>query len=270
MIYKAYVNVSRDSVETNDYITLRNCGWSDNLSLTAKTIRPEGKNDYHILYLSKGAYQVNGQNIYPGNICIFKPYQPQEYYCLEEGSCYYWLHFYGKAADILFGNTDKLIYNIGEFKNLKNFCTTTVKYVNSSKNINLVKIHTELLSVLLETEELINRKIISNTEQNLIAVAEHMASNFSQRLSNEEYAKMCNMSKFHFIRKFTEYYKTTPKNYLNQIIMNQASLMLISTDMRVSQIADELGFASDMYFSTVFKKAYGMSPLEYRKHNTSS
>ena len=40
MIYKAYVNVSRDSVETNDYITFRNCGWSDNMRINARTLTP--------------------------------------------------------------------------------------------------------------------------------------------------------------------------------------------------------------------------------------
>ena len=265
MIYKAYVNVSRDSVETNDYITFRNCGWSDKLRLSAKTSRPAGTNDYHIIYLAKGTYSCNGHEIHPGNMCIYKPGQPQEYHCLEEDSCYYWLHFYGKAADALFANTEKFIYNIGEFKNLKNFCTKTVQHLNSTKNVNHVKLHIELLNILLETSELINRKEIPDAEQKLINVAEHMSAHFNQRLSNEEYAKMCNMSKFHFIRKFTEYYKVTPKKYLASILLNQGALMLASTDMRVSQIADELGFASDMYFSTVFKKAYGVSPLEYRK-----
>jgi len=54
MIYKAFINVSRDSVKTNDYITFKNCGWSEKIHIGTRTYRPDGRNDYHILYLSKG------------------------------------------------------------------------------------------------------------------------------------------------------------------------------------------------------------------------
>lgn len=265
MIFKAYVNVARDSVKTNDYITFNNCGWSEKLTLTSRTYRPEGRNDYHIFYLSKGAYICNGENMFPGQICIYKPGEPQEYKCIEENSSYCWLHCNGDAPEQLFKDLDKRIYTVGDFKEFQDFCIRTTRYCNSATKINHIKIHGELLSLLCTIDDIINKKDFSTTERQMAMVAEHMATHFNQRLSNEEYAKMCNMSKFHFIRKFTSCYKTTPQKYLSAIILNQGAILLSSTNMRISQIADELGFASDMYFSTVFKKAYGMSPLEYRK-----
>lgn len=268
MIYKAFINAARDSIKTNDYITFRNCGWNEKLHIGTRTYRPEGRSDYLILYLSKGKLVCNGQNLMPGQLVIYRPYEPQEYICTEEDSCSYWLHCYGDAVDNLLGQADKLIYTVGEFKEFTDYCIKTLKYCHSQRKPNRIKIHGDLLLILCKIEEKINKKPVLGKEEQIALVAEHMASNFSQRLSNEEYAKMCNMSKFHFIRKFTEYYKSTPKNYLNSILMNQAGLLLSSTNMRVSQIAEELGFTSDMYFSTVFKKYYGMSPLEYRKNKT--
>ena len=268
MIYKALINVSRDSVKTNDYITFKNCGWSEKIHIGTRTYRPDGRNDYHILYLSKGEFVCNGCKVLPGQLVIYKPYEPQEYICTEEDSHTYWLHCYGAAADTAFAKTDKFIYTVGELKEFTDFCIKTLKYCHSHRDPNKLKIHGELLSLLSKIEGKINMRFPSDKEDQISLVAEYMASNFSQRLSNEDYAKMCNMSKFHFIRKFTERYKTTPQKYLNSLLMNQAELLLSSTDMRISHIAEELGFTSDMYFSTVFKKHHGLSPLEYRKNKT--
>jgi YesN/AraC family two-component response regulator len=52
--------------------------------------------------------------------------------------------------------------------------------------------------------------------------------------------------------------------YLNQYRMNQAKTLLATTDEKVASISKEVGIVDSTYFSKLFKRLEGMSPLEYR------
>lgn len=53
--------------------------------------------------------------------------------------------------------------------------------------------------------------------------------------------------------------------YLTDVRMKQAKMMLEETKMKNYEIAQACGFANATYFSTVFKSVFGVSPSAYRK-----
>jgi AraC family transcriptional regulator, arabinose operon regulatory protein len=53
--------------------------------------------------------------------------------------------------------------------------------------------------------------------------------------------------------------------YFMRMKMNKASILLITTDMQVNQIASKVGFTDNFHFSRVFSKIIGMSPQKFRK-----
>ncbi|MFD0713537.1 response regulator [Paenibacillus sp. GCM10027626] len=55
--------------------------------------------------------------------------------------------------------------------------------------------------------------------------------------------------------------------YLTQLRLEKAGLLLLHTDARVAEIAREVGYDDPNYFSTLFSKKYQMSPNEYRKRH---
>lgn len=55
------------------------------------------------------------------------------------------------------------------------------------------------------------------------------------------------------------------KDYINEYRLQQARLLLNYQERKVSEVALEVGFDNFSYFSTLFKKEYGMTPNEYRK-----
>lgn len=55
------------------------------------------------------------------------------------------------------------------------------------------------------------------------------------------------------------------KEYMEQMLMKKARQLLLHTDMAVSEISEQLGFADPFYFSRFFKKYEQISPREYRK-----
>ena len=53
--------------------------------------------------------------------------------------------------------------------------------------------------------------------------------------------------------------------YLTQLRMNKAVQLLDATELQIQEIAERTGYETQHYFSTAFKKRYGVSPNQYRK-----
>lgn len=68
-------------------------------------------------------------------------------------------------------------------------------------------------------------------------------------------------------RLFKKYLKCTITQYVNRVKMNYAKELLSSTDIPISQVAEELHFLSNAHFHTLFKETFNYTPLEYRKLN---
>ena len=56
----------------------------------------------------------------------------------------------------------------------------------------------------------------------------------------------------------------TPINYIIRRRIGLAQTMLISTDFTATQIATMVGYDNTNYFSTLFTKTVGMTPIRYR------
>ena len=53
--------------------------------------------------------------------------------------------------------------------------------------------------------------------------------------------------------------------YLHQRRMLQSGRMLANTDMKVGEVAELAGYADVKFFSSLFKKHWGMTPGEFKK-----
>ncbi|WP_288876523.1 AraC family transcriptional regulator [uncultured Allobaculum sp.] len=57
----------------------------------------------------------------------------------------------------------------------------------------------------------------------------------------------------------------SPKQYISNLKLNHAKLLIQEHNRTISEISDMLGFTSIHYFSRKFKKQYGLSPTDYSK-----
>ena len=67
-------------------------------------------------------------------------------------------------------------------------------------------------------------------------------------------------------RAFAKYFGMSPKQYLIQLRMNRALELLTENELSVKEISFVCGFTDEKYFSRAFKKKYGCSPSQFRKH----
>ncbi len=74
-----------------------------------------------------------------------------------------------------------------------------------------------------------------------------------------------NYSHSHIARTFQKYMGCCIIDYLAEVKMQNARNLLLYSDLSVYEISNSLGYKSSTNFSAVFKKAYGLSPAQYRK-----
>jgi AraC family transcriptional regulator len=77
-------------------------------------------------------------------------------------------------------------------------------------------------------------------------------------------AALCRLSRHHFMRAFRRSTGITVAKYVEAIRISQAKNLLVSSPLTISEIASELRFSSVGSFSTVFRRATGRSPTNYR------
>ncbi|MFC5447054.1 response regulator [Paenibacillus aestuarii] len=93
-------------------------------------------------------------------------------------------------------------------------------------------------------------------------VQEHYAE---PELTLEEVAESLQVSPVYFGRVFKQEVGVSLGQYLAQMRMKRAIQLLVSTELNILEIAERVGYHSQHYFSTSFRKAIGISPLQYRR-----
>jgi len=98
-------------------------------------------------------------------------------------------------------------------------------------------------------------------------VQRYIYNNLSKPLSLEELAKHVNLSVTYLCSLFKDETGQTINNYILDVRIRRAKLLLEATDMHINEIAAASGFSSSNYFIKSFKKITGATPQDYRnKH----
>jgi AraC-like DNA-binding protein len=84
------------------------------------------------------------------------------------------------------------------------------------------------------------------------------------RLDLGELCGRIQLSREHFVRLFSERMGMPPMRYYARLKIEAARAMLSSTNLRVQEIADKLGYENQFNFARAFKRVSGMTPTEYR------
>ena len=77
-------------------------------------------------------------------------------------------------------------------------------------------------------------------------------------------AKAVNSSTFYLCKQFKKFVGLNFTEYISRIRIEKSKNLLLNPNLRVSEIAYEIGFQSLTHFNRVFKKFLGQSPTEYR------
>ena len=117
----------------------------------------------------------------------------------------------------------------------------------------------DLLSYFIHTDN------PSGSNEIATVLMQYLQTNYASHISLQDMAKVANCHPTHVIRCFKQRYDVTPINALTHIRLQQAKILLKSTDISCEKIAFSVGFSSASYFSKLFKAYYKTAPHDYRK-----
>lgn len=109
------------------------------------------------------------------------------------------------------------------------------------------------------------RKSQVSVPPRLLEVRWHMQTHFVEPLTLSLLARQACLSVPHFSAEFKRHFGISPIESLIQLRMRHATYLLRDHNLRVGDVADRTGYPDHYYFSRLFKKRFGVSPLAYRR-----
>jgi AraC family transcriptional regulator len=94
---------------------------------------------------------------------------------------------------------------------------------------------------------------------------EFMRARLSEDVSLDELAAEARLSPFHFARMFKRSVGVPPRVHLTQLRMERTCELLETTDLSITEIAQEVGYSANQVLARVFTKHRRMSPSDYRR-----
>lgn len=113
-------------------------------------------------------------------------------------------------------------------------------------------------------EFLMNQNISGKSKATSDSIKKYIDEHFSSLTALEESASTQNISVYHANVIFKQYHNMTIFEYLVQKRMEEAKRQLADTSKKIYEVAQSVGYSSNTYFSTAFKKYVGMRPQQYR------
>ena len=233
--------------------------------------RPEGRADYLLFYVAKGSehFFLDREIIAEeGSFVIYRPHEKQ-IHIQKEGrvSEFFFVHFNAEEGFDLFGLESSRVYKTVPSAQVKALFAEILDELQAKRHA-YEKICVSKLFIILAT---LRRQTLSATDESSVRapgrvafVIEKINRDYSAGTSLEEYARICNMSKYYFIKAFKRITGIPPIEYRNRIRLEHARELLERSDFSVAEIGRMLGYSSGVYFSEAFKKELGVSPAAYR------
>ena len=261
---------------SNEFLSINCCGCQHLHGYDVGSNRPNGRRDFHILYIAEGVCFVRREKeeiaVPAGSVILYLPGEPQHYrFRAEIRSTSYYIHFSGTGCLELLrraGMLEDRIYEIGDSNTVKTVFGRLIDDFQLASPL-----YEELTAgYLLQLISLIGRKLAErkrglSSQQNrrIEEICRKMHRDFRSNRTIADYAEECSLSESRFSHLFKESTGTSPHHYLLQVRIERARELLENTDLSIAQICGEIGICDQNYFSRAFKKLHGCSPSAYRR-----
>lgn len=145
---------------------------------------------------------------------------------------------------------------------LENAIKKSILRIEKRKNKNQNKTQINVLEAL----ELKLKKSENSKEDNIIKVKKYVNDHFGSDLNIQTVSELINVSESYLIRLFKSEMGYTFHEFLISVRMKRACEMLLDPHIKIYEVAHKVGYNDQRYFSTVFKKNIGVTPVEFKEH----
>ena len=243
------------------------------------TFPGESHDFYELTYIDHGNLDttIDGKKYYlkKYDLILYYPGQFHTQSTDSESTCSYLTITFdlesnlGKSLKNRIFHTQKDVYQV-----LSDFmkCIQTSGYMNEELALLYLK---QVLILLCQYDEKTEEQATSSNpmqehyESTLLnEILVYINNNVYKAFTVEDLCIKFSISRSSLQNLFKTNIHITPKQYISNVKLNQAKIMIHEHKRTISEISDVLGFTSIHYFSRKFKLQYGMSPTEYAKSIT--
>lgn len=222
------------------------------------------RRDYYLIYVLQGKMVLEECGLLPGDVIVFEPGHTYQY--RNEGkTSYLWVHYTGFEAYELASSVSLKLnrkHHIGIHQELIDcFQKMFREFMINDKAAAQMTV-----CILREILVLIGRYLCADEKGSLPLLAlEYIHRHYKEEIAIEKLAQMEQMSYTAFRNVFKQHTGLSPNDYMITQRISAACRLLTQTDYCISEVAAEVGYHDQYYFSRIFKKKVGISPLKYRK-----
>lgn len=98
-------------------------------------------------------------------------------------------------------------------------------------------------------------------------IIEYMRQNINRQITLEELSGIVGLSTFYLSKAFKDATGYPIIKYFNKMKIDKAKELLIEGNKKVKEVAYELGYTNEFYFSRIFKRIEGLNPTEFYNKN---
>ena len=280
-INAGYLNNSRTDFKDNSTpLVVGSCG-TYRLKTRPKlpTYWQKGRRDYQILYVANGKthFWFDGKEeiVSAGHMVLYKPEEIQKYvYYLEDNPEVFWIHFTGSDVKNILAyhgiSLDEHVFYCGvlpDYKALFRKIIQELQLCRYGYEDYIASLFNDIL-LLVDRQQHEQKKATGNVQEQSERAAAYFNENYNKKISIDDYAESLHISTNWFIHNFKQYTGMSPAQYILSLRMVNAQSLLERTTYNIKEISEIVGYENPLYFSRVFKKEIGKSPVQYRKERT--
>ena len=244
------------------------------------------KHDFYLIVFftaGKGSHEIdfNTYPIKPGSVFVMNPGQMHNWKFSDDIDGYVFFHsrqFYDEGftkesiQDYPFfsslHNPPLVQLKKSSLPNMKLLFEEIVSEYKSGEFLRFEKLHALMTLVYIELTRQYELVKVPENENYLARVRmleELIDMNFKTKKYPYEYAALMNISEKHLNRMSKSCLNKTTSDLIAERIILEAKRILIHSKLSVSEVAFELGYEDNSYFSRFFKKQTGETPVEFMK-----
>lgn len=177
------------------------------------------------------------------------------------------------SADLIYGQSSLLLKNVPD----TNMITAEqepqlhdifVNMLNKCEDYYDVKLNgyvNVMMGVILP-----HLKLSVSASQNqtaLYSIIDYCSQNFSEDITLDSVAEKLHLSKYYISHLLNQKLGKNFREYVNRLRIAQACLLLRETDVKISDVSENVGFGTLRSFNRCFKQIMGISPVMYREQD---
>lgn len=236
-------------------------------------VKDRGTRSPIFFYIIDGELQIEYEGKHStaraNDVVLINCFHPQKYYC--DSTCeFMYFHYDGNLARLL---TDELIHqNGGPVFQLENHSQI---YHNINEPIMRLCYQDQISEAFLSSMVYSTLCLIQEQKDSLASdepesgstsekVIRYINRNLQNKITLKELADYAGLSPYYFSRLFKKETGHSPLEYVALSKINYSKLMLRTSKMPISEIAETLGYSSTASYINAFKARRGLTPKKYR------